>query len=140
MRIEIVDEMHARGPAQIADARHLVIGELRQRLPAERGAAGAEYDDIARARGERLGSAANLGEIVLLFRQVQQRQRALGIQPAQLIERAFRAGQGGRKRGLGDAVLANVLFQRAVDRLDEGHGGTFRAVIVRASGRFRSSH
>ena len=81
------------GAAQRGHAGHGVAGQLRQRLPAEARAAGAENDDIARAVGEPPGCVANAGKIVLLFRQPQQRQAAVAMTRAQGFERALRRGQ-----------------------------------------------
>ena len=50
--VEIVHEVQARTVAQRADARHAMAGKLRQRLAAEARSAGAENDDVGRARGE----------------------------------------------------------------------------------------
>ena len=71
--------MQARGAAQAPDAGHMIVGKLRQRLAAERGAAGAEDDDVARAIGQLAGGVANAGEIVGAFRQAQQRQAVVGM-------------------------------------------------------------
>ena len=67
--IEIVHEMQARRRTQRADARHRVTGELRQRLAAEAGAAGAEDHDVGGVLGESLAGVADRRQIVTGFRQ-----------------------------------------------------------------------
>jgi len=68
-----------------------VTGELRQRLPAEARAAGAEHDDVVEAAAELVGDGAQLGEIVAPRRQAQQRQAAVLAPAAQRAERRRRA-------------------------------------------------
>ena len=117
-----------------ADPGHVEVGKLRQRLASERGAAGAEYHDVGCSLLQPGRGLANRGEIVLLLRQAQQRQRAFGIMPAQAVQRAFCASERRTKRGIGYTVRADVFVQRTVDRLIEGHDNR-QVVIVRASGR-----
>ena len=67
------------GSRKAADAGHGVAGKLRQRLPAEARAAGAEEDHVAGAVTQQRGVAEDGGDVVALFRQAQQRQRAVGV-------------------------------------------------------------
>ena len=96
-----------------------VAGKLRQRLPAEAGAAGAEEDDVGGVFGEPAAGVADRRQIVMGFRQPQQRQAAVGMARAQGIERGLGAVERGVERLVGNAVRPDVLFQRAVDGLDE---------------------
>ena len=113
--------MYERGRAQRADAGHPVEDELRQRLSAQGRAAGAEHDNIRRARGEPLGSGANRRKVILFFRQPQQRQRAVGMAGAQAVECALRALEHRVQGAVGDAMRTDVLFERAVDGLNHRH-------------------
>ena len=120
--IEIVDEMQVRRFAQGADARHVVVGELRQRLPAERRAAGAENNDVGGVCGEAPGGVADLAQVAMGRRQMQQRQRAVGVARTQRFERALGAAKCVSQGLVGYAVLADVLLKRAVDSLGDRHG------------------
>ncbi len=113
--------MQARRRVQGADAGHRIEGELRQRLAAERGAAGAENDDVGGALAEPGGGLLDAGEVVLLLGQAQQRQRALGVMLPQPVERALGTGKRIGQRAVGQAVLADGLGERAVDGLNQGH-------------------
>ena len=89
--IEIVHEVQVRRLAQTGYPRHGVAGELRQRLPAQAGAGGAEQDDIGGALRQPAGGVPDPRQIVMGFRQPQQRQAAVGMARAQAFERAIRA-------------------------------------------------
>ena len=101
---------NARRRAQRADARHGVTGELRQRLAAEARAAGAEDHDVGGVLGQPPAGVADRRQIVARFRQPQQRQPAIGVAIAQLVERAFGAIERSFERLVGDAVRADVLL------------------------------
>ena len=133
--IEIVHEMQARGRAQRADARHRVAGKLHQRLAAQAGTAGAEEDDVGGVFGQPAAGLPDRHQIVMGFRQPQQRQAAIGVARAQAFERGVGAIERGVQGLVGNAVRPDAFFERAVDGLDQGHGGTLMTVIVRASGR-----
>ncbi len=114
--------MQARGSAQRADAGHRVAGKLRQRLPAQAGAAGAEQNDVGGIFGQAARSIADRHQIVMGFRQPQQRQRAVGVARAQNFERPFGAAERIVQGLFGDAVRPDALLARAVDGLDDCHG------------------
>ena len=63
------------GSRKRADARHGVAGELRQRLPAEARAAGAEEHHVGGALAQQPCVAEDRGDVVAPLRQAQQRQR-----------------------------------------------------------------
>ena len=107
---------------KLADAGHVIVGKLRQRLATERGAAGTEDDDVACAFGQFAGGLANAGEIVGALRQAQQRQAVVGMAGAQAFERAFRPRQHGVERALAGAMGADIFFEGAIDGLLDGHG------------------
>ena len=79
------------GVAQRADAGHAVAGKLRQRLPAEARAAGAEHDDVGRAVAPAgAPRRAIAGEIVVLAGSRSSGSAAVGMARAQPVERALR--------------------------------------------------
>ena len=83
-----------RGAARNAPTPgHRVTGKLRQGLAAETRAAGAEKDDVGRARAQLARGLADAGKIVALGRQLQQPQAAIGMARAQPVERGAAALQ-----------------------------------------------
>ena len=96
--VEIVDEMQLRRRAQCADARHGEARKLRQGLPAEAGAAGAEDNDVGCPVRELARGIPDRLQIAVRFRQAQQRQTAVGMAGAQPIKRAFCPRQSGFQR------------------------------------------
>ena len=113
--------MQARRRPQRSDPRHREARKLRQGLPAEAGAAGAKYDDIARAIGQLTCRVPDHLQIATGFRQPQQRQTVVGVTGAQPFQRAFRARQRGLQRIRFDAVQADVFLARTVDGLKDAH-------------------
>jgi hypothetical protein len=110
-----------------ADARqasrpgHAVITQLRQRLPAETRASGAEEDDVGGLGAEARGGIADLIEIVARARHVQQRQAAALVLTPQPREPVADHREGGLDGDVGKAGCSDVACQRQVDRLLEGH-------------------
>ncbi len=121
--------MQTRRSAQCADAGNRVAGQLRQRLPAQAGAAGAEQHDVAGAFRDPAGGVADAGEVVPAFRQAQQRQTAVGMTRAQGFERGAGAAERIVQRLVGNAVRPDVFFKRTVDGLDDGHGQSHSVVM-----------
>ena len=102
-----------------------MAGQLRQRLPAEAGAAGAEDDDVGGAVGQPRGRLADRRQIVMRAPAAAAAagRRRHGAR-ASLRARLRRASSAVVERLVGNAVLPDVLFERAVDGLDDGHGNT----------------
>ena len=116
--IEIVHEMQARARAQGADARHAVAGELRQRLAAEARSAGAENDDVGRARRAAARAASRSpSRSSCLAGSRSSGSVAVGVARAQPVERARRARQRVIERGRATPCGAD-RSARAVDRCD----------------------
>ncbi len=113
--------MQVRRLAQRTDTRHAVPGQLRQRLPAEARAAGAEQHDVGGAVGQPPRLVLDWVQIVMLAGQPQQRQAAIGMARAQDFERRFGAPERRLQRVVGDAVPADVALACAVDGLDDWH-------------------
>ena len=113
--------MQARAVAQRADAFDRVVGKLRERLPAEARSAGAEDDDVGRVAREPRAGGADGVDIVVPFRQPQQRQRAVGVPRPDPVERWRGARERIVQRGGVDAVGSDALLERAVDRLADWH-------------------
>jgi hypothetical protein len=132
--IEIVHEVQARPVGQGPDARHRMAAELRQGLPAEARAAGAEKHHVGGALGEALAGGADPGEVVAFLRETQQRQLAVGVAAFQPVERAGRARERVVVCLCVEAVRTDALRAGAVDRLNERHGGR-RKQLRRPCGR-----
>ena len=130
--IEIVHEMHARRVAERADAAHADAGKLRQRLPAEARAAGAEHHHVGRAGAQPRGGAVDLVEIVA--------SAPAAAAAAGCRRRARRAASASAaslrsqrvvERRLADAVRADLLGARVVDVLRNG----MPAALPRSAGK-----
>ena len=67
--------------------------------------------------GHALGRLADFAQVGMGFRQLEQRQRAVAMALAQCLERALRAGQRLGQGLVRDTMLADGLFERAVDGL-----------------------
>ena len=104
-------------------APHADVSKLRQRLPAEAGAAGAEHDHIGRAVAQPGGSLLDLAEIGRFRRQTQQRQAFVRMRLAQPVERALAAAQHIVERGFRHAMRADRLGSRVFDVLLKRHPG-----------------
>ena len=72
---------------------------------------------------EPLGGLDDGGEIVGALGQAQQRQRAVGMARAQPVERLAGTRQRGVEIAARNAVAADALVARVLDRLRDGHGG-----------------
>ncbi len=107
--------MQARPVAERAGAFDGVVGKLRERLSAEARSAGAENDDVGRVAGEPRAGGADGMDIVVPFRQPQQRQRAVGMPRPDPVERSRGALERIVQRGGVDAVGSDALLERAVD-------------------------
>ena len=70
--IEVVHEVQARGIAEERDACDRVSGKLRERLPAEARAAGAEEHDVGRTAPQLRAARVTILDVVPLFRQAQE--------------------------------------------------------------------
>ena len=95
--------------------------KLRQGLPAQAGAAGAEDNDIGRAVRELTGRVSNCLKIVVGLGQAEQRQAVVRMADTEPIKCRVRTRQNGLKRIGTNAVLPYVFFARIVDGLDEAH-------------------
>ena len=120
-RVEIVEEVHARVLGEAPGARHGVVAQLRQGLPAEARAAGAEEDDVGRLAREPRRRGADGAEIVARARHVQERQPAARVVLAQARQRVLDEPQAGLDRHLGKAAGADGAGQRLIDRLLDSH-------------------
>src|SRR5579885_58309 len=107
-RIEIVEKMHARLPAQRAEAGYRIVRELRERLAAETRSADAEDHHVARLLQTSRGFFQR-GKIVDFFRQPEKRQGAARMRRAQLFERAFRLHERRIERFIGNAAMVAAL-------------------------------
>ena len=130
-----------RGPSRKrADAGHRIAGKLRQRLAAEARAAGAEEHDVGRAGAQPRRGSADGGEVVALGRQPQQRQAAVGVARAQPVERLGAARQRVVESGRRNAVRADALCARVLDRLANGHRRLAVAGLYRLTGAAQRTH
>ena len=91
--------------AQRAERRHGVAGKLRQRLAAEARAAGAEPHHVGGVLLEQPRIAEDRRDVVALFRQAKQRQRAVGVTACAArasASRRCRASVAGKSGALGE--------------------------------------
>jgi hypothetical protein len=113
--------MQARPVAQRADALDRIVRKLRERLATEARSAGTEDHDVAGVGREARPGVADGMEIIMPFRQPQERQCAVGVARADPVER----GRGARQRvvecGVVDAVGSDALLARVLDRLVDWH-------------------
>ena len=130
--VEIVVEARARALALglVGDAGNMPAAELRQRLPAEAGAAGAEEDHRPGApaqRGERRLGGVDVGA---LLGDAQVREAARLIIVLQARQRRRQAIKPRRQFGRRQAVTPDGAFKTAGDRLPVDGLAHARAGIV----------
>ena len=117
--VDVVEEVQARAAVRRAEA---AVGEGRERLPAERGAAGAEHHDMIEPAAPVLGEVAQVAQILGLAHRRERRQAARVDELAQAVVRRGRGHEHAREDRLAHATLADRLGQAGLGEVLEGHG------------------
>src|SRR5689334_655140 len=128
--------MQTRAGAQEACARHCMILKLRQCLPAEARAAGAEEHNVSRtSRAETPRRILDRDQVVVLGGKPQQRQAAVGMARTQPSKRRLGPPKHLGERRRRYAVWSDFVGKRKIDRLLEAHGADYCIFEVTPCGR-----
>jgi hypothetical protein len=119
--VEIVEEVDPRALGEAARARHRVVPELRQGLPAEARPAGAEEHHVGGVLAQPGGGLPHGRKVVGGAGHVQQGQPARGVVLGKPLHGLADLAQGGLERRLLQAALPDAGGEGEIDRLLKGH-------------------
>jgi hypothetical protein len=125
-----IDIVHEPDLGAALDRSESLVLQRHQRLAAEARAAAAHDDDVLERR-KALGVRPQCREIVAPRRQAEQRQRAVLLPLANLVEGARGPVELALERGARQARLADRVLQSIVDELRVEHVRTLRDLTRR---------